>query len=214
MPDVRERVIPSRSTYHGVSIPASQFRMVTRSPKDLANAVYTNTLGINDRRSPEDRVTDRDEMKETAARAAGHALNSQLVHLETLATAYSARREDLLGIMRELKAPFWAHYKLSNLDKMRRTADIAIHQSIETASINMNDWDTYEVDGLHRAIRFHMYGHDGHNNARMHYYRKYVLMAGRHTRNIINAIEESKKATDRERQIYLPALKAKHGENV
>ena len=181
--------------YNGLAFSSKQFLCIARSPKDLAQHVYTRTLRSNETSGDyeQDRVSSRD----TSIRSAIHALDDHVEKTESLIMELSDQLICLRALRRELKSPGYARYKMINLDILRRTASNIIHGHIELASLSLG-WDQQKTEDLQQAARHSLYGLKNHNNARIKNWTRYVLMAGWHTRNQQTASRYSLKRTKAE----------------
>lgn len=201
-PEARSKRL--KNVYQGVGFLATDFLCVARSPADLASHMYARAKKANEKRSPDERL-DRDEAHNTASRAAARTLGEQISRLEVVRGELSERRLCLLAVHKALRAPGRAYWKAVNLDRFRRTASDVIHNAIEVAVTNL-PWDNQTADDLQDALHYNLYGHAGHNNRRLGYWRRYVLMVGKHTKAQINALGFSLSRTDDEFAKYAPYL--------
>lgn len=195
-----------KNVYAGVGFSATQFLEIARSPSDLAGHTYTKAQKANEKREPEARL-DRNEAHATASRAAGHVLEEHVLGLTSTHGQLAQQRLDLLRLNRELKAPGRAHWSGRNLDGLRKTASNVIHSTIEIAATTL-EWDNQTADELQDALHYNLYGHAGHNNRRIGFWGRYVLMAGRHTRRQLDAVTMSLERTSKELGTYRPFLDA------
>lgn len=195
-----------KNVYLGIGFSATQFLEIARSPSDLAGHVYTKAKKANEKRAPEERH-DRDTAHATASRAAGHSLEERVLGLTVAQGQLASQRLDLLRLNKELRAPGRAHWSGRNLDALRRLSSNVIHSTIEIAATNL-PWDNQTADDLQDALHYNLYGHAGHNNRRLGFWTRYVLMAGKHTRRQLEAVTQSLQRTTNELVQYQPYLDA------
>lgn len=185
--------------YEGVVFPSREFKFIARNPRDLAKHTKSGTREANKT------LSDRDEAYQKVGRSAGHVLETQITRLTRYAATMSEKRLRLLSLVRDIDPPLGVvHYKAKNLEIVRNEVDEAIHETAEVATINLN-FDTTAVRGLHKVIRYNLYG-SSDQERRMAYWRRYIVMTGKHTRAKLNAATTSKIACERELTIYAPFL--------
>ncbi len=194
------------NVYHGIGFSALQFTQIARSPEDLANIAFSTALTANEKRPEEGRL-DRDTAKATATRAAVHALDSNSAKLEAVKTEIAQQYASLEALYSEITAPQWAHWSGRNLDALRKTASDIIHGDIEIAAANL-PWDNNMADGIQRALHYNLYGRRGHNNVRISFWRRYVMMARDHSRRQMGTVSESMRRLNRVYAMYAPSLDA------
>ncbi len=203
-----------KNVYEGIGFTATDFMAVTLSPSTLATRTYGRTMKANEKRPSEERL-DRDEAHDTASRSAGHILEQNTAQLEVLIGVLAQRRLALLRLHRALKAPGRAYFgqTVAVLDDLRKVASDAIHQSIEVAATNLT-WDDKTADDLQDALHYNLYGHAKHNNRRIEFWRRYVLMTGKYTKEQIEAVGHSLEITVEELAKYMPYLEATKSKEV
>lgn len=184
---------------NNVVFPSHEFPKLTRSPQDLARQMMANTRRAR-RGDP-----DRDETEHAAHRAAGHALEAQIVASRGLAAQMLERRQLMASLAKDLSGT-WPHYKGQNLELKRAELDRVIHETAEVAAVNMPDMDNLAVQGLHRAIRLHLYRPDislPHRRAR---WTGYMQLVARHSRAKQQVAEQKADFATREFRKYQPYL--------
>jgi hypothetical protein len=114
------------------------------------------------------------------------------------------RREVLASLQLDLSGT-WPHYKGKNLEARREEVDQAIHETAEVAAVNM-EWDNVAFQGLHRAIKMHLYRSDVNPAHRLARWHQYMTMVDRHTRAKLQVAGGSIKQTAKEFEKYKPFL--------
>ena len=174
------RGIFTKNIYNGLVFSSGQFLCIARSPRDLAQHIYSRTLFSNEVSGEYEQ--NRSFVQDTSRRSAIHALDNHVEKTESLINELSAQLICLRALRRELKSPGYARYKMINLDLLRKTASDIIHGHVELASLSLG-WDQQKTVDLQETVHHNLYGLANHNNARIRNWSKYVLMAGMHTRN-------------------------------
>jgi hypothetical protein len=146
-----EIVLPSG---YGVVFPADEYTKFPRNPGAIAQSVQAANRETN-------RFThDRDEVKRRALSSAGQTMSGYIQELDLQESALIQERQLLRAVYREVrndKTAVWlSHYKGNNLDKMRQDADELIHETVETAMLNLN-LDSKEESAVHRAVSKKLY---------------------------------------------------------
>ena len=196
-PDPRHRT--AEQLYGGVVFPAGEFMVVARSPNDLARHVRSGTREANMT------VVDRDEVDEKVGRSAARSLKSNITRLARYTASMSEKRLKLLSLIHDIDPPLGVvHFKARNLDRLRKKVDLAIHETAEVATISL-DLDTSAIKSLHKVNRYNLYG-SNNQQRRMSYWRKYILMTGKHTKTKMEAASGSINACERELKVYAPFL--------
>lgn len=192
------RTATAEQLYDGVVFPSDEFTVISRSPRDLTKHVRSRTREANKT------LFDRDEADQKVGRSAAHALETQSTKLSRYIATMADKRLKLLSLLKDIDPPHGVvHFKAKNLERVRKNTDEAIHETAEVASINLN-FDTTAIKGLHNVIRYNLYGTN--QARRMQYWRRYVVMTGRHTKAKIVAAGNSQTACERELRIYGPYL--------
>lgn len=182
----------AKGVYDEVVLPPDQFLVVARSPRDLAIHTFERALAANTKKPEGERESDRDKLRAKASRAAGHVLEVKIVELDKLHLQISEERLALKGLLKAIRGGGRAYYRADNLDEMRKIGTESIHKAIEVAAINTPDLNSMEVDNVQSAVRYNLYGHQHHNNRRMAYWEKYVLMAGTYARRRLDVLDSSR----------------------
>ena len=179
--------------------PSQEFGFIARSPADLARHSKATTRKAN-AGNP-----DRDDAGLKIQRSAGHALETKIEATDALLLAWQERRRLLASLAIDLGGTY-PHYKGRNLELRRVEIDQAIHQTAEVAAVNRPDWNNKIVEGVHRAIKVHLYRTDTTVEARIFRWVSYMKLVDRHTRAKSQIATEAQKFTVREFQKYKPYL--------
>lgn len=183
----------------GIIFPSDEFSVLGYYPKALARHQRTKTRRAN-RTNP-----DRDEAKEKVGRSAGHTLEGYIKGMNTLEGTLLDERAVLMSLYRDLTTPIWqARFKARNLDRRRKQADETIHNTAETASINLN-LGTTAVEGLHRAIRANLYRR-GTQDQLAENWLSYIVMTGRYAAARIDRLTSLVATAQEELTRYQPFL--------
>lgn len=189
-------------TFIGVIFPPDEFKGIGYYPKALAKRVRTDTRAANLS------AADRDEVDEKAGRSAGHTLEGYIKKMNGLQNGLFDERNMLRSLFKDLTTPAWqAHYKARNLDKKRKQADEKIHKTAEVASINLNLGNT-AIEGLHKAIKFNLYGHLTQDQL-VESWLRYIVMTGRYASARIDRLVSSIAASQSELGRYQEFLDRK-----
>lgn len=216
------RAHTAENLFMGVIHPTEEFTSISRSPREIARQVKGRTRksfnleevvidGVLHEKATDKAgiEVDRDEISARVRRSGGHALEGFIEKLTTQKQKLAEQEVDLIALESELASPGRAHYKAVNLDRLRRSGERAVRESIEIASINAEGWSSLTVDGLHKAAMYKIYGMPGHNNARIGYFRPWTILTRDWTKvrgyNVRRALDNAQK----ELKIYQPALDAK-----
>ncbi len=208
IPKEDPRFRKSKHTYEEVVFPVEQWLEIARSPSDLARHMYSRTQKVNAKRPPETRVDDRDVMHATAMRAGGHTLEERLVKLDGLYNSTFDELDALRRLHTELKFWFQARYRAENLDVLRKVGHNAIHRAAEVSVVNTKKKNV-DVDGIHRAIHYKLYGPQSTSNRRVKNWRQFTYLAGTYAKRRIDAIITSMHATEASLDEYGPFLDTK-----
>lgn len=182
----------------GVVFPRDEFHIVARNARDLSKHVKAKTLRANGDNP------DRDEVEAKRYRSAAHAMDQKIQGLGKLENKLIEERYLLGKIFRDTRSTWRAHYKLRNLDKDRKQVDELIHETAETATINLN-FGTTSINALHRAITSNLYRRgSAHEITRM--WQRYSAMVGKYTNARRGKVVQSRSACERELGIYAPYL--------
>lgn len=216
------RAPAAENLFKGVVHPTEEFSRISRSPREIARRVQSTTRKsfslekvivdgvLSEKATDKDGIeVDRDEIKARVLRSAGHALGGFVSGLTLQQEKLAEQFADLKALDNELLAPGRAHYKAINLDRLRRSGERALRESIEIASINADNWPSLTVDGLHKAAMYKIYGMPGHNNARLGNFRPWVKLTKNWTNARVNNVRHALINAQKELKNYQPALDAK-----
>lgn len=184
-----------------VVFPSYEYPIVTRSARDLAV-----TTSARVRKANRD-LADRDELERKAMHGAAEALNGKLLSMTRLHDHLEARRTMLRSLGNDLQSTWTAHFKAKNLDKRREEADQAIHETAEVACVNLG-LDTVAIEGLHRAIKLHLYRQDENPVLQRVRWQQYIVMTGRHTRAKQERLATQLRFSQKEFERYEPYMDA------
>ncbi|MDL2341643.1 MAG: hypothetical protein QFB87_01005 [Patescibacteria group bacterium] len=195
-------VLPQDARYEDAELrirdtifPSQEFSVVARSPGDLVRHAKSVT------RKARAGNPDRDETEHATNRSAAHALEAKLVGTDVLLQQWQERRRVLASLAIDLGGT-WPHYKAKNLELRRVEVDQAIHQTAEVAAVNRPDWDNQVVQGIHRAIKVHLYRTDTSAEHRIARWLGYMKLVDRHTFAKFQVASTARKFTDWEFQKY------------
>lgn len=172
----------------GVVFDSEIFKIVARSPGDLAKASKAETLKkITKERiqedsrslSTEEMAKRKEEDEQRTIRSAVHALDSKIVAMDSLRKVLDEDRHFLLRMRRAIKPNSRIHFKAKNLSRYRKELDERIHDTTDLASKNM-DWSPFLLVSIHRAIYNNIYNQP--HQRRISNIRGYIEMLGRHCR--------------------------------
>ncbi len=209
VPPARALEADAVNVYRGVVFPSDEFLQVAHNPGGLAARAKAAADKANRERPIEERQSE-DVARATSRRAAGHALTGKVDGMGVLVGKLTERKVSLFSLVNELHDPQRVYAKAVELDALRQIGEEAIHDTIEVATLNMDGLSTTDIDDMHAAVRFNMYGHSGHNTRRLGYGLRYVIMASKHTRAKLGATEKSLEFTQAKLKPYLPDLAAPH----
>jgi hypothetical protein len=198
IPPSDRRYRNAEQTYEGIVFNEDEFKVVARNPRDLVKHIKNTTRQANRFND------DRQDVHERVGRAAAHVLVERIAVLNSYQGQSEARRAKLLSLIRDIESTHWgAHFQAKNLVAARYWAELLIHQTAEVASINRSV-DNIAIQGMHKQIKYRLYG--GEQTDRMHNWRKYLYVVGRHTKSKMLAIGTSRAAAEKELEIYQPYL--------
>ncbi len=186
----------------GVVFPASEFHVVARNARDLANHTAAVTRRANES------VEDRDEVHAKVGRSIAHALTSKIDSLDDLDNRLKTERATLRSLHKDAGSAWQAHYKVKNLEPKRKFADERIHEATEVAAINLNH-GTITVKGIHRVIKKRLYGSNQSQAEIGHNWQRYIRMVGVYTGARIHKISLSKDMCESELYRYQHFLQAR-----
>lgn len=186
----------------GLVFPTGEWRKVARSPKDLARHTMdqTRTANLN--------IADLTETERKVGASAAHALDQKDTYMESLKTNLLERRNQLLVPLykqtrqRSGKPRYQNQFLAKNLDRKRREFDEILHDTIETATINL-DLNRFAINGLHRAVNSNLYRR-GSSVDLIHQWRGYVAFIGAYDKARITRLEISQSECQRVRKAYEP----------
>lgn len=179
--------------------PSQEFHVITRSPTDLARSSKANT------RRSRAANPDRDETIHASMRSAGHALEGKLQATDDLLRQWREHRWLLSSLAVDLGGTY-PHWKGKNLEARRESVDKVIHQTAEVAVVNQPGLASEAVDGIHRAIKVHLYRTDTSNEHRIARWLGYMKLVDRHTRAKIQIADRAQFFAGREFLKYKPYL--------
>lgn len=182
----------------GVVFPREEFSVVARNARDLTKHVKAKTLRANQNNG------DRDEVEAKTYRSAAHAMDQKIQSLSGLENKLIEERSLFGRIYREARSTWRSHYKTKNLDKDRRLADELIHETAETASINLN-LGTTSINALHRAITSNLYRRGSAREINS-MWQNYSSLAGRYVNARRGKVIQSRNACLKQLNIYAPYL--------
>ena len=186
----------------GVVFPVQEFHLVARNAKDLVKHVMAKTRKANGGNP------DRIEVDGTVGRSAGHAMESKIQGLNVLENQLIENRSRLLiPLYRETYSSWQSHFKAKNLDKKRLQFDEQLHDTIETANINLNLGST-AVKAVHRAATANMHRR-GSSSELNHHWQKYIKMVGEYVSARRAKVVISRTQCQEELKHYEPFLAVK-----
>lgn len=186
----------------GLVFPNGEWRKVARSPEDLARHAMDQTRLANTN------TEDRTEAERRVGASAAHVLDQKDSYMESLKTGLLKRRNTLLAPLykqtrqRSGKPRFQNQFLAKNLDRKRREFDEVLHDTIETATINL-DLNRYAVNGLHRAVNSNLYRR-GSSAELIHHWRGYIALVGAYEKARIERLKISQDECRRVRKAYDP----------
>jgi hypothetical protein len=171
----------------GVVFEPEIFRVVARSPGDLAKWAKSETLkSIKKNQSAEDMPKTAEEMalqkkaeEHKAIRSAVHTLDTKIIAIDSLSAVLSEDRSLLGRLYRALLPSTRVHFKAKNLSKYREILDERIHDTTDLAAKNLS-WDAFALPGIHRAIYNNLYNQP--HKQRVANAKGYVTLLGKHCR--------------------------------
>jgi hypothetical protein len=147
---VRSRPKGARPPYTGVVFPAREYAVIAGNPKALAQHAMSKTRKAN---------LDNDDpvvVEGRVGRAGAHILSQKIQGLNSLDNDLIDYRDRLLvPLYRATRSTWRASFKAYNLDRLRREFDEMLHDTVDTAVLNM-DIDLSGVRAIHRAITSNM----------------------------------------------------------
>jgi hypothetical protein len=182
----------------GVVFPREEFHVVARNARDFTKHVKAKTLRANKENG------DRDEVEAKTYRSAAHAMDQKIQSLGGLENKLIEDRHLLGKIFRDTRSTWRAHYKAKNLEKDRKAADELIHDTAETASINLN-LGTTSINALHRAITSNLHRR-GSAREITHMWQSYSRMVGRYVNARRGKVIQSRNACLKQLNVYAPYL--------
>jgi len=185
--------------FQDVVFPSQEFDYIARSPADLARHAKAVTRKAN-AGNP-----DRDETAQKIQRSPGWALKNKIAAVDAVQVQWQHRRQLLASLAIDLGGTY-PHYKGKNLELRRAEIDQVIHQTAEVAAYNQVGWNNAIVEGVHRAIKLHLYRTDTTVEARIFRWLSYMKMVDRHTRAKSQTVTDAHKFTITEFQKYKPYL--------
>lgn len=198
---VRPGQYSDRSEY-GVVFPSTEFTTVARSARDLAVHTMAKTRKAN--RASID-IVDKDN---TTGRSVAHMLGRYIRGLNSLEDELIEKRESLLiPLYRETYSPWQAHFKARNLDKKRKQFDEHLHDTIETATLNLDIGST-AIKAVHRAAASNLYrrGSSREINAQ---WKRYIEFVGKYVAERRKKIAQSKERCQEQYEHFEPFLATK-----
>jgi hypothetical protein len=186
----------------GVVFHAHEYHCVTRSPVDLAKQTMAKT-----RRSNGDAAS-RTEVEGKVGRSAAHALSTKIQSMNTLDNdLIQLRNEVLVPLSSETFSVWRAHYKAKNLDKKWKVFVEEAHNTLETASINLNIGTT-AVAGAHRALTSRLTRFPGTREEQNTILRRYLYLSREYVQAKRHKIRFSREKTEEALALYEPFLQA------
>lgn len=201
-----EQLVTLTPRTRGVVFPSDQFKTVARSPADMAKHIMSTTRNA----SKDDSDPEATEAK--IGRSAAHGLSSKIDSLTKLDAELQDERNNLikpvyLEAIRNQNRNWSAHYKPKNLDKLRADFDDKLHDTINTAVINM-DISVYATKALHRAVTSNLYRR-GSSNDIANAWVQYSLLSGTYMLERRNKVAISIKKCATELKNFQPFLDQK-----
>jgi hypothetical protein len=166
----REDKVKSR---FGVAFQPVEFKVLARSAPDLGRHLVVKTLEA--RRNHEDRSQRRDASK----RAAGHGLQTKIAAMDSLSLDLSANNRVLYHLAEHLLHPDKIRVRLGRLEHELGLGVEKIHDTAEVASIYLG-LDNLSTNGLHRAIKKHIWSGNYSSQERGAFLFEYLKMVGVH----------------------------------
>lgn len=130
----------------GVVFHSSEFQKVDGSPVKLATRTMARTRDLNSGNC------NRPDVEGRVGRSGGHVIKDKMKNIDKVDSGLIALRNTILvPLSSETNSTWRAHYKTKNLDKKFKIFVDEAHNTLETASINLNV-GTVAIKGAHRAL--------------------------------------------------------------
>jgi hypothetical protein len=130
----------------GVVFHAHEYPKIAKNPEALVKHKMAQTRSANADN------TDKIQVEGKVGRTPGHVLTSMIQSMNNVdSDLISVRNDILVPLTSETNSTWQAHYKAANLDKKFKLFIEEAHNTLETASINLNI-GTIAVKAAHRAL--------------------------------------------------------------
>ncbi len=184
--------------YKGVVFPPAQFKVLARSPSDLAK--HAN---VGARAAHED---DPDKLKVEAIgmRAAGHELTARIEKIRKTQESLLLQGRLLQAFAGELRSGNFAHYKRSNIIALREYTHYSILEALNAAAGTFK-WDEEKTERASMTLQYQLYGSNSH---RIKHWIGYTNMSSEYARRRGVIARQSSRDAWRELQKYQPFLDA------
>lgn len=145
-----------RGEYEGVAVTGDEFKLIARSPEDLAKHVYANTEEANERRDPEEKLDD-----ETLRNTAGRSIANSMRTRKEMLLRYDERLKTIRGALLMFNrlvavGPDAEKRPMGEMDLYRLGAAVAIHGTVKVACrqlfFDSDDYGTTARQAIDRTI--------------------------------------------------------------
>lgn len=119
-----------RDRYEGVAVTGKEFKLIARSPSDLAKHAHATVTGANEKRDEEERLDD-ETLANRAGRATAHAMLQRRDSLLDYDEELRSSRAALWMVNQLIRLDRGEQKPMAELDRYRLEAEIAIHGAIK-----------------------------------------------------------------------------------
>lgn len=183
-----------------VIFPASEYKVLTKSPKHVAN---TASAGVKNARHEDE---DKEDVDRVSKRAAGHALEAQLARTTELLNDLQDKEKALKLIENEVFSAkgtgYFAHYPAEEMLPLIGRAEAAIFDALNVAATT-GGWTEYQYQEAKKALSYQLFGI---HKDRYSYWRQYTPMVHNYTRKRRMVVESTVVPIKRELAKYQPYL--------
>lgn len=190
----------------GVTFQPGQYRVVTRSPSDMGKHAINRNRGLN--WGSDDVIAEEAKAK----REAGHHLITMITGQDRLTAQLTQELGVLEPVHKDLVATRRTRYYSAHIEAMRAVTDASIHDTIETAVLNLNlgegEQRALAINGIHKVFKRRLYGLEGPETETKYHWIRAMRMVKAHNIAKAQKIAISRWETEKELRKFQPALDA------